>query len=193
VANSPEAAAGKRLGDLLVRRRIELNPAWRSRKAFAAEHQLQYRIINDLENGIRFNFEPATIAAAESAYKLAPGSLRHTLAGGQLEETPSARGLTAAPEPEVTELEARTRDMLAAAVRDTMTEIRAEIDAALEKNPAADGWDIFPGEPVLAQIWGYDVLSEHDRIEAMTGHRLLTRKSARRAAPATAGRSNAAP
>lgn len=80
-----DADRAKRLGDLLVRRRIELNPAWRNRRAFVARYKLSYRITNDLERGHWRDFEPVTVTAFEVAYELAPGSLNRSLHSGELE------------------------------------------------------------------------------------------------------------
>lgn len=87
----------KRLGELLVRRRIELDPRYSNRKLFARERGLNYRIVTDLEHGIRGNYEDGTITAAEVAYRVAPGSLRRALAGGGLEALPPPVPLRAVP------------------------------------------------------------------------------------------------
>jgi hypothetical protein len=153
----PNEPAGKRLGSLLVRRRIELDPAWRSRKAFAAEHNLLYRIVNDAENGNRFNFEPVTITAIEVAYRLAPGSLRRSLASGVLElaDQPCRPShLTLVPVDDVAaerrELAEQWAAMVTAPVGPELRELKAAIDAAPR---GATGRDIFPDLPALAEIW----------------------------------------
>lgn len=82
MANGNETA-WKKAGDQLRRRRIELG--YGDRQKFVDAHGLKYRIINDLENGNRGNYEPDTLIAAEVAYRLGSGSLRRALEGGELE------------------------------------------------------------------------------------------------------------
>jgi len=79
-------SAWERLGELLVRRRIELDPRYRNRRTFEAERAPDlYRIINSIELGRRDNYEPGTIAALEAAYDIAPGAIGRALDGGELE------------------------------------------------------------------------------------------------------------
>lgn len=75
----------KRLGGLLVRRRIELDPRYSNRQLFAAERGLNYRTVSDIERGRRDNYENGTITALEVAYRVTPGSVGRALAGGDLE------------------------------------------------------------------------------------------------------------
>ena len=77
--------AWTRLGELLMRRRIELDPRYRNRRAFTADRAVEYRIVNDIELGRRENYEPGTIAALEAAYAVTPGSFGRVLEGGELE------------------------------------------------------------------------------------------------------------
>jgi len=84
-----------RLGELLVQRRIELDPRYRNRRIFADERGLNWRLLHDLERAKRTNFEPETMAAVEVAYGLAPGSIGRTLSGGELE--PAAPAVRALP------------------------------------------------------------------------------------------------
>jgi hypothetical protein len=77
--------AWTRLGELLMRRRIDLDPRYRNRRLFTAERAVEYRIVNDIELGNRDNYEPGTIAALEGAYAVAPGSIGRALEGGELE------------------------------------------------------------------------------------------------------------
>ena len=78
-------SAWARLGELLVRRRIELDSRYRNRRTFTSERAVEYRIVNDIELGRRDNYEPATLAGLEVAYELAPGAISRTLAGDGLE------------------------------------------------------------------------------------------------------------
>jgi len=169
----PNEPAGKRLGDLLRRRRIELSPARRTRKAFADEHNLLYRIVTDLENGNRFNFERDTITAAEVAYRLAPGSLRRSLESGVLEPAAESRrpgqfqvirdpeGGLAAQRREAAD---KWAAMLTTPVGPELEEVKAAIDAAW---PGATGAEVFPNVPVLAEIWDMAATPRQYRIFAM--------------------------
>ena len=74
-----------RLGERLVRRRIELDPRYVNRQLFVDERGLNYRIVSDLERGRRDNYEDATITSAEVAYAIKPGGIRQFVAGGELE------------------------------------------------------------------------------------------------------------
>lgn len=93
---SPSAADWERLGEQLTRRRVELDPRYANRTAFAAERGIDYRLAYDVEEAKRANFRPATIAAIEVAYAVAPGSVRRALEGGDLEPLPAPR-LSAVP------------------------------------------------------------------------------------------------
>ena len=169
----PNEPAGKRLGDLLRRRRIELSPARRTRKAFADEHNLLYRIVTDLENGNRFNFERDTITAAEVAYRLAPGSLRRSLESGVLEPAAESRrpgqfqvirdpeGGIAAQRREAADKWAKMRTT---PVGPEIEEIKDAIDAAW---PGAAGADIFPSHPEVAEIWDMSATPWEYRIFSM--------------------------
>jgi hypothetical protein len=65
----------ERLAKLLIDRRAELNPAYKSRRKFAAETGLNDRLIADLENARRTDYKAATLRAVEVAYRWAPGSI----------------------------------------------------------------------------------------------------------------------
>jgi len=92
---SPTTADWPRLGDLLIRRRIEIDPRYRVRRTFADERGMDYRVVFDLEKHRRTNFEPTTLAAAEQAYRLTPGSIGQALAGGELTPAESPETLPA--------------------------------------------------------------------------------------------------
>jgi hypothetical protein len=94
--------AWQRLGELLVRRRIELDTRYANRQKFTAERGVNYRTVSDIETGRRDNYEPRTFAELEVAYGLAPGSISRALAGGELDlpvppSTPPACPPAAAP------------------------------------------------------------------------------------------------
>jgi hypothetical protein len=75
----------ERVGALLIDRRIEISPRYANRRAFAEETGLNWRTLHDAEYGKRATFKPETVRAFEAAYRLVPGSLARTLAGGGLE------------------------------------------------------------------------------------------------------------
>jgi len=96
-----DRTAWERLGRLLAERRSQISPRYRNRRAFAAEREMNWRTLHDVELAKRDNFTPATMSAFESAYMLAPGSLERTLAGGDLEpaRVPGPAPLRAVPAP----------------------------------------------------------------------------------------------
>lgn len=75
-------SAWQRLGDLLVARRIELNPRWRNRTRFADEVGIHWRLLFDIERAKRQTFPAETLMAIEVAYKWQYGSIEKVLAGG---------------------------------------------------------------------------------------------------------------
>lgn len=89
----------KRLGELLVRRRIELDPRYSNRQLFASERGLNYRTVSDIERGRRDNYEDATVTSVEVAYGVAAGSVARALGGGELEPlaAPQAARTAASP------------------------------------------------------------------------------------------------
>lgn len=78
-----------RVGALLIERRIGISPRYANRRAFADDTGMNWRMLYDAENGKRATFKPETVRAFEAAYRLAPGSLERTLAGGPLEPAPA--------------------------------------------------------------------------------------------------------
>ncbi len=85
--------AWERLGRLLIERRARLNPRYAIRKVFAEEASLNLGLIRDIETAQRDTFTPASIAAVERAYQLAPGAIEKALAGGELEKAPEPAGM----------------------------------------------------------------------------------------------------
>ena len=78
-----EAADWERLGDLLQRRRVDLDSRYRNRQAFADERKIDYRLAYDIESAARINYRKTTLYAVEQAYGWEPGSIRRVLAGGE--------------------------------------------------------------------------------------------------------------
>lgn len=78
-----------RLGEYVVRRRVERG--FRTRGDLADAVQVSARLLGDIEKGRRGNFDPATIAALESALDWETGSVRRIVEGGepQVRATPA--------------------------------------------------------------------------------------------------------
>lgn len=85
-----DAPNWKGLGDLLITRRVQLDPEYKNRRKFVAatatgSTDSWYRMINSIETGNRDNYSRQTIAAIEIAYQLKPGSLMRSLRTQTLE------------------------------------------------------------------------------------------------------------
>lgn len=91
---SEDSKAWERLGQMLVRRRVELDPRYaRSLQVFADERHINYRLAWDIEGARRVNYTRASLALVELAYGLEHGSVEEALAGGsfRLSEMPASR------------------------------------------------------------------------------------------------------
>jgi hypothetical protein len=87
----------KRLGRLLERRRVEMEPRYMNRALFAAERGVDYRLTYDIESAARTNFRSSTRRAIEMAYGVRIGGIDDVLAGAAelpVQERPVPRGLT---------------------------------------------------------------------------------------------------
>lgn len=82
---SHPAAAWARLGELLIRRRVQIRPAYAKRSVFCADTGLDYRVVADIEKHRRTNFSPPVIAQLEGGYQLTRGNIERILDGGDLE------------------------------------------------------------------------------------------------------------
>lgn len=71
----------ERLGTYVVARRVELGH--KQRTEFAAAAQLGVRVLSDIENGRRSNFDAVTIAALEKALGWETGSVTRVANGGE--------------------------------------------------------------------------------------------------------------
>lgn len=80
--------AWRRLGDMLIARRVELDSRYKNRRVFSRETGLEYKLIQDIEKVTRTNFRTETLASLEIGYRLKSGSIRAVLAGG--EPTPAS-------------------------------------------------------------------------------------------------------
>ncbi len=72
------------LGAALRARRDALGYGFRDRPRFARDGGIGSRTVQRLEGAARAGFPPETIARAERAYRLPPGSVRRFLDGGPL-------------------------------------------------------------------------------------------------------------
>lgn len=79
---SGDKAARKRLGRLLVQARVDLDVRYKNRAMFARERGLNYRLVQDIENAARDNFDEPTKLAIERAYNWAYGSIDTVMNGG---------------------------------------------------------------------------------------------------------------
>lgn len=78
----------ERVGPQLAERRVQIDARYANRRLFAEETGLNWRTIYDAEYGKRATFRRDTVASFETAYRLVPGSLARSLAGGPLEPLP---------------------------------------------------------------------------------------------------------
>lgn len=76
-----------RLGRLLQSRRVHIDPAYANRLTFCSATGLNYKLVQEVERAKRRTFTDVTFALFEAAYRLTSGSIRRTLAGGDLEPT----------------------------------------------------------------------------------------------------------
>jgi transcriptional regulator with XRE-family HTH domain len=76
--------AWERLGTALKERRVALGYGYRRRGDFAQDTGMGGKTLQRLENGERSYYPAETIAQAEAAYQLEPGSVVACLRGGSL-------------------------------------------------------------------------------------------------------------
>lgn len=76
--------AWERLGTALKERRVALGYGYRKRGDFARDTGMGGKTLQRLENGERSFYPAETIAQAETAYQVEPGSFTACLRGGQL-------------------------------------------------------------------------------------------------------------
>ncbi|REF00235.1 helix-turn-helix transcriptional regulator [Thermomonospora umbrina] len=87
--NYPDAA-WERLGHLLVARRTQIDPSFRSREKFAAETGLNSRLIYDIERAARRGFRDTTLNAIANAYQVTPDAIRQALEDPSTTELPGS-------------------------------------------------------------------------------------------------------
>ena len=89
MARQPRVSpAWQNLANLLIQRRVQLNPSYRTRRVFCEEKKIDYRVISDIESARRDNFSGPMIAAIEIAYDIAEGSIEMALKDPNLKELP---------------------------------------------------------------------------------------------------------
>lgn len=76
-----DSAMWKMLGELLERRRVEIDTRYSNLTLFTTERGLDYRLAWDLEHGARSNYRRPTLTAIEVGYGLVPGSIARFLSG----------------------------------------------------------------------------------------------------------------
>ena len=164
-----DSARWQLLGTRLKQRRAVLDPRWRNRRAFAEDNGVDYRLVYDIEEARRANFGVPALTALEVSYRLAPGSFRAFVAGGDLDLTGPAGAAGAvsvvrsSPGPEAPgdeHLVERALPFLPAEgaerVNDLTREIlaRAEVARAVRPAGALAGSMVFPhGPEEAAREW----------------------------------------
>lgn len=91
---SPSTADWARLGELLTRRRVELDPRYQNRTVFSAERGIDYRLAYDIEECRRTNFRTTTLAAVAAAYGVTYESLMQVAHEGAAELIPASGPVT---------------------------------------------------------------------------------------------------
>lgn len=96
---SPSAtpASWKRLGELLIRRRVELDPRYQNRSTFSTERGLDYRLAYDIEEARRTNFRKGTLAGIANAYAVTPDSLLAVLRDAHAQLEPAGFAASQSP------------------------------------------------------------------------------------------------
>ena len=79
---SASQEAWQRLGEMLERRRVELDTRYANLRLFSGERGIDYRLAWDVEHAARTNYRRPTLTSIEVAYALRPGSIRLVLSGG---------------------------------------------------------------------------------------------------------------
>jgi hypothetical protein len=75
----------RRLGELLIKRRVDIDHRYRNRRTFCDETRTDYRVVSDIEGARRANFSQPMISHLEGAYRLRSGNIQRILDDGDLE------------------------------------------------------------------------------------------------------------
>lgn len=149
-----DAAAWKRLGELLIRRRIELDPAYQNRTTFCTERGIDYRLAYDIEEARRTNFRKGTLAGIAAAYGVTLDSLYAALTGGELAAAPASRA-------------AQTRPLYAITDSGEQSGNRADADPA--GRALADLVARYPDDDILRRIATRGGADAETRLREATG------------------------
>lgn len=123
----------QRLGNYVLARRVELG--YKRRGDFADAIGVSARVVSDLENGRRGNFDSVTIASLEDVLGWETGSVARIAAGGD----PAPRGQVAvAPEPHGSRAVPDEIEMIYASKSMTPRQKLQAIRMVLELREAAD-------------------------------------------------------
>lgn len=138
----------QQLGDLLIRRRADLDPRFggiHGRQMFCDTAGLSYRLVYDIEEARRSNFGKAARGALENGYQLEPGAISRFIAGASLEVRAGF-----APGRAV-----RKSGPSAAASDDRSVQWVRRILAIAEAHygPGFTGEQAFPGSRAMAETW----------------------------------------
>lgn len=173
--SSPDPAYA-RVGALLRRRRIEINPDYSNRRLFVDERMPgRYRTVNKIERGQRGNYEEDTFTLLEVAYDLAPGSIARALDGADLEPAHPGRAETsqegeragAAP-PAGGGLD--MDEEFTRAFEPHLATVRDRVEVARAARPDASrlpGSLLFPASPFSAMAWDAVMRDGHSEEEAV--------------------------
>lgn len=77
--------AWQRLGEMLIKRRVDIDARYRNRRIFCADTDTDYRVISDIESARRTNFSQPMISHLETAYRLKAGNIKRMVLGGELD------------------------------------------------------------------------------------------------------------
>lgn len=164
---NPAPASWKRLGELLIRRRVELDPRYQNRSTFCAERGLDYRLAYDIEEARRTNFRSTTLAGVAAAYAVTPDSLSGVLhdprAGLEPTPAPSRPAPLRAAGPDAPSSSTPVpADSAAPVVPPAWTDqVWGEVGRAKGVyGPQPSGREVFPADMHEAGIWEYAWLEE---------------------------------
>lgn len=134
-------APWKRIGQMLVRRRTELDPArYRTRRGWmdaVTAAGLSKRVIVDIETGARDNYRDETLGTVEDLYRLKRGTIRQAIAGGPL-LTEDGTPLHGPGDRQEAETPRYAAELHSDPVTGRISEIAREIGAELDGVPAEE-------------------------------------------------------
>lgn len=183
-----DAAAWKRLGELLIRRRIELDPAYQNRTAFCTERGIDYRLAYDIEEARRTNFRKGTLAGVAIAYAVTLDSMLAVLDDPRTEliraPAPVPRSPEGAPPAESGTAPARATTGEMPVITADFGELSPYVDAVwgevgrakAEFGPSPDGRQVFPHNVHEARMWEHR-LPEPERVRLISFIRMMDHRT----------------